>query len=186
MLRPILFCVLATTAIACGGGNETGPAPATAANPPAATNDTPPAPPATSPAPAASAPAPAASTAEKPAPPPPPEDKITQIAHGVGAGTGLIGSAVEDADKTIASLQPKFSACYNDGLKKDPKLAGGLVIKTEIKPDGTVGNATAQDTQGLNPAVVKCLTDTMKKAKFSPPKAAQLATIEVPLKFGSK
>lgn len=119
-------------------------------------------------------------------PPPPPEDKITQIAHGVGAGTGLIGSAVADADKTIATMQPKFQACYNAGLEKDPKLAGGLTIKTEIKADGTVGNATAQDTQGLSPAVVKCLTDTMKKAKFSPPKAAQLATIEVPLKFGAK
>lgn len=183
MLRPILFCVLATTSIACGGGAETSRAPQTPAN---AANDTPPPPSTTSPAPVASAaPAPVADPAPKPAAPPP-EDKITQIAHGVGAGTGLIGSAVEDVDKTVAALQPKFAACYNRGLEKDPKLAGGVVLKTEIKPDGTVGNATAQEMQGLNPAVVKCLTDTMMKAKFSPPKAAQLATIEVPLKFGTK
>ena len=190
MLRPIVSCVFATTAlvlVACGG-NEAAP-PATPANAASATNVTPAAPATTSPAPAPATPPVTASPtdpAPKPAPPPPPEDKITQIAHGVGAGTGLIGSAVEDADKTIAKLQPKFTACYKAGLEKDPKLAGGLTIKTEIKPDGTVGNATAQDTQGLNPAVVKCLTDTMKKAKFSPPKAAQLATLEVPLKFGTK
>lgn len=184
----MLSCVITTTAlalVACGGNEAAPPStPSTAAN---ATQDTPSAPATTSPAPS-TPPVTASPTdpAPKPVPPPPPEDKITQIAHGVGAGTGLIGSAVDDADKTIATMQPKFQACYNDGLKKDPKLAGGLTIKTEIKPDGTVGNATAQDTQGLNPAVVKCLTDTMKKAKFSPPKAAQLATIEVPLKFGAK
>ncbi|MBS2020090.1 MAG: AgmX/PglI C-terminal domain-containing protein [Deltaproteobacteria bacterium] len=185
MLRSTLFRAFALVVLTACGANEATSAPP--ATPPSAGNDTPPPPAATSPA-AASTTAPVASAepAPKPAPPPPPEDKITQIAHGVGAGTGLIGSAVDDADKTISGLQPKFQACYNDGLKKDPKLAGGLVIKTEIKPDGTVANATAQDTQGLNPAVVKCLTDTMKKAKFSPPKAAQLATIEVPLKFGTK
>lgn len=93
---------------------------------------------------------------------------------------------MESNDKTIASLQGKFQACYADGLKKDPKMAGSTTVTAVLKGDGSVESANANNTQGLSPAVTKCLTDTMKSARFPPPKAAQLTTIDVPLSFAAR
>jgi hypothetical protein len=109
----------------------------------------------------ASAPASAPASASASAPPPPLEDK----------------------DRTLAALRPRFNACYSQALTKEPTLSGATVLTAVLEKDGTVQSASASKTEGLPPSVVACLIEVVKLAKFAPPSASQLTSVDVPLRF---
>ena len=86
----------------------------------------------------------------------------------------------------IATLRPKFNACYQAGLKKDPKLAGSVTLSAKIEKDGTVSAVTPKVPEGLNPAVLKCLTDHVKTANFAPSGGMSYATsLDIPVRFAT-
>ncbi len=94
--------------------------------------------------------------------------------------------SVVTPDKVIATLRPKLNACYQDGLKKDPKLAGSVTLSAKIEKDGKVSAVTPKVPDGLSPAVIKCLSDTLKAANFAASGGINYATsLDIPLRFSS-
>ncbi|MBS2016262.1 MAG: AgmX/PglI C-terminal domain-containing protein [Deltaproteobacteria bacterium] len=150
-------------------------------------------PPASSP-PASSPPVQASASAEPPRP----------LQEGAGTtvktegGKVVVTNTVELTDKggsapssrmpadVIGALRPQFSACFKDGMKKDPKLAGSVTMSAKIGQDGKVVATTPKRLEGLNDAVVKCLSEKLKAAQFaSAGSPGYAASIDIPLAFSS-
>lgn len=94
--------------------------------------------------------------------------------------------SVVTPDKVIGTLRPKLNACYQDGLKKDPKLAGSVTLSAKIEKDGKVSAVTPKVPEGLSPAVIKCLSDTLMAANFAASGGINYATsLDIPLRFSS-
>ena len=89
-------------------------------------------------------------------------------------------------DNVIAGLRPKFNVCYTDGLKKDPKLEGSVTLSAKIEKDGKVSAVTPKMVTGLNPAVIKCLSDKLKAASFAAAGGMNYTTsLDIPVGFSS-
>jgi hypothetical protein len=93
---------------------------------------------------------------------------------------------VVTTDKVIAALRPKFNTCYQDGLKKDAKLEGSVTLSAKIEKDGKVSAVTPKNTQGLSPAVIKCLSEQVKAASFAASGGINYTTsVDIPVGFSS-
>ena len=67
--------------------------------------------------------------------------------------------------ESLRAKVPAFRRCYEDGLAKDPKLAGTMSLKFHLTERGAIDFALAQDDSTLTaPAVVGCMTDVVKTA----------------------
>ena len=93
---------------------------------------------------------------------------------------------VVSPDKVIQGLRPKFNACFNDALKKDPKSGGSVTLSAKIDKDGKVAAVTPKQLTGFSPAVVKCVSDALKAASFAPAGGMNYTTsLDIPLSFTS-
>jgi glucose/arabinose dehydrogenase len=143
-----------------------------------------------SPPPAAPAPTHAASSA--PAPEPAPAAAPAVAADVVTTPVTTVSSEITTPnvvtpDKVIASLRPKFNTCYQDGLKKDPKLEGSVTLSAKIEKDGKVATVTPKMVTGLNAAVIKCLSDQLKAASFAAAGGMNYTTsLDIPVGFSSR
>lgn len=89
---------------------------------------------------------------------------------------------VSDADEVIASLRPRFRACYNTGLQLDPSIQGKVVISAKVNPDGTVASSNVASLVGLTPEVATCIATTVERATFSAPRGGG-STLNIPVSF---
>jgi hypothetical protein len=174
MKSHVVAAILACTAFACGASTPPATAPAPAAAEPV---------PVPAPAAAAAAPAPAA-PAPVPVPVPVPDVVTTPVTT---VSSDVTTPNVVTPDKVIASLRPKFNTCYQDGLKKDPKLEGSVTLSAKIEKDGKVSAVTPKQLTGLNNAVVKCLSDHLKAASFAAAGGMNYTTsLDIPIGFSSR
>jgi hypothetical protein len=80
-----------------------------------------------------------------------------------------MGRGPEDIRAIIMARRDEARACYDAGIKDHPGIEGDLVIAWTIDPKGNVAQA-ALDTsrsQILEPSVVACVTDIIKKVQFA-------------------
>jgi len=96
-----------------------------------------------------------------------------------GALSAAWQAVVSGSDAKIAALRPAFRACYTHNIKGRPQ--GRVVLHASVAADGTVGNVTAGDTQGVSGRVVACMIDVMKGAQLPAPGRA--TTLDVPISF---
>ena len=73
-----------------------------------------------------------------------------------------------------------FRACYQKELGRDPKLAGKVVLRFTIKPDGSTTNVAVASTTLKSPAVETCLVNQVERLKFP---AKTLANVSYPFVF---
>lgn len=117
------------------------------------------------------------------APPDPEPPSPTRAPMATAADAGAGGSvAISDADLVIASLRPKFKACYQVGLNRDPTLSGKSTIVARIAPDGSVDSATAQTPSTLSAPVDACLARVIRNAHFATPGGTG-STLKIPITF---
>jgi hypothetical protein len=128
-----------------------------------------------------------AATPEPPAPAAAPAPKDDGMTTSVTAVSNEITTPnVVTPDKVITALRPKLNACYQDGLKKNPKLEGSVTLSAKIEKDGTVSAVTPKNVTGLTPAVLKCLSDHLKAASFAAAGGMNYTTsIDIPVAFAS-
>ncbi len=80
---------------------------------------------------------------------------VPEVTTSVTAVSNEISTpAVLSPDKVIATLRPKFNACFADGLKKDPKT-GSVTLSAKIDKDGKVSTVTPKMLTGFSPTVVE-------------------------------
>jgi hypothetical protein len=79
------------------------------------------------------------------------------------------GRGPEDIRAIIVARRDDARACYDAGLKDHPGIEGDLVIAWTIDPKGNVTQAAidASRSQIVEPTVVACITDIIKKVQFA-------------------
>ena len=75
-----------------------------------------------------------------------------------------------------------FRACYTAGLEKKPGLAGRVVLKLTIDPQGQVSESQATSSTLAEPTVEKCLTLAAQRMQFPNP-GGTTVRINYPLSF---
>jgi len=120
--------------------------------------------------PPANAKEPAPTATEPAAPPAPPERKVGTLAP----------SAIQ------AVIRTQFKAlrgCYEEGLKKDPSLAGPIAVRFVITEDGKVEDAKEdQPATRPDPGVVRCVVDAFSGFRFPTPEGG-IVTVVYPIVF---
>ncbi len=86
-------------------------------------------------------------------------------------------------DQVVKRNMNKIRYCYQRELVKDPKLAGKLVVKFVIAPDGTVSSATTKSTTMNNSSVESCINSRFMRFQFPEPKNGGSVTVSYPFVF---
>jgi hypothetical protein len=81
-----------------------------------------------------------------------------------------VGRQPEDIRAIIMARRDEARACYDAGLKDHPGIEGDLVIAWTIDPKGNVTQAALDSSRSqiVEPSVVACVTDIIKKVQFAP------------------
>jgi hypothetical protein len=76
---------------------------------------------------------------------------------------------VPNAERVVAALNAKFSACYSHGLTMNAKLAGRGIVTIGVAPSGEVESTTFAWNEPFDPTTTECLTRAVTAARFDPP-----------------
>jgi hypothetical protein len=94
-------------------------------------------------------------------------------------------SGIPHADDVITTLRPKFRACYNASLTTKPELVGRMTVRLVIAPDGRVFNAHFIEGRIADKAVMTCVLDVVRGARFEPAPGGT-ADLDIPVGFVSQ
>jgi hypothetical protein len=113
-----------------------------------------------------------------------------------GGGTGtkverkikITGGSIKDvetgdldvggANATLRRGYPAIKACYDRGLKRNPKLGGKLSVRITVTGAGGVGGVSVQDNTLGDPEVVSCMTATIRGWRFPGAQGGKNAAVE--------
>jgi hypothetical protein len=106
-------------------------------------------------------------------------------------GSGRIEAS--EVLRVLNEASPKFAACHQEGLKRDPALRGKVVLRLTIDPNGRVSSAdrvTSKPTAGSPDAVttmpdtkvVSCVVEAARGLSFPKPQGGRV-TFLYPLTF---
>lgn len=147
------------------------------------------------------APTPQAVASVAPSAPPPQVGQGEGQGQGFGSGSGRLGRSHRarpprirmGATSVSGRLPPeviqrivrmnfgRFRACYEEGLRRDPDLAGRVSVRFVIARDGLVSNASSGGTLG-DAAVERCITRSFYSLTFPKPEGG-IITVSYPLVF---
>jgi len=98
-------------------------------------------------------------------------------------GTVITGKLPPEVIKRIVRANfPRFRVCYEQGLKKEPKLAGTVANKFVIDATGAVESVTAEGGTLPNEQVKSCITGVFRTLSFPEPEGGKV-TVTYPLEF---
>jgi len=103
---------------------------------------------------------------------------------GHGAAT-VSGSLPPDVVRSVVQRHmARIRYCYEQGLTRDPSLAGTVKIRFVIAADGAVATATESDSTLGAPTVTSCIVRTFQSMVFPAPSGG-IVTVTYPLTFAS-
>ena len=103
-----------------------------------------------------------------------------------------LATADGDLDKeyireAVQGLIPLLGECYQEGLERDPALAGrvvvGFTIEGEPEVGGVVGESAIGKTTLDDPAVLECIQETMYALEIEPPASGGIVHVTYPFEF---
>ena len=79
------------------------------------------------------------------------------------------GRSPKDIQAIVLAHRDEARACYDAGVKQHPGIEGDLVIQWTIDPKGNVSAISADEmrSQISEPGVIGCITDSIKRIRFS-------------------
>lgn len=84
-------------------------------------------------------------------------------------------------ESAVGIMKPDFRLCYEEGVKKNPKLEGSVVVEVKIDPKGRVTDSTVLETNGLTPEVAQCIEKRVDSGVF--PTSEKESTLRIPVSF---
>jgi TonB family protein len=84
--------------------------------------------------------------------------------------------------RVIRQGMAAIRACYERALKRDPRLAGKLVLRFTITPAGTVSAVDLDEDTLRDPELARCLRETFLRWRFPAPTGGP-AEISYPFVF---
>jgi hypothetical protein len=113
---------------------------------------------------------------------PPPSPRERKVSGTVAIGAMKIDGQIAGADRVVAGrLRALARTCYTQGLERDEKLAGSIVLWIDVAPDGDVTSTKIAENEGLPPQVTQCIATAARRLRFE--KSANGASVKVPLEF---
>ena len=91
---------------------------------------------------------------------------------------GALDRSVIDA--YIRRNLAKVLWCYENGLKKNPGIAGRVVINFVISANGDVVSSKVQKTTLGNAEIENCIAEHIKKIKFPKTKGGGIVIVNYP------
>ena len=80
-----------------------------------------------------------------------------------------------------------FRRCYEDGLRRDQRLKGKVVLEVVVAEDGSVESSAAMTASTLaDDAVVACVAQEAQRLSFATDEAPTTATLSVALSPGDE
>ena len=122
----------------------------------------------------------------------PEEDSDFESTGGGFGGRGQAVPVVRQASATVEGELDKdiirrivrahineVRACYNEGLKRDPALAGEITVEFTISSAGEVSEAKSPDTTPpfADPKMAKCVATAVKNWKFPKPTKGEVHVV---------
>lgn len=120
----------------------------------------------------------------------------TGYGSGSGSGFGGSGEAVPRVRQAQAEVQGALDKdiirrivrahinqvryCYNEGLQKDPKLAGRLSVEFVIGPSGSVTSAKVESSELKDAKVADCVAKAIRTWKFPAPNGGGQVKVSYP------
>jgi TonB family protein len=94
----------------------------------------------------------------------------------------------EEIQAVIAANREQVRACYEAALKKNPGIAGDLMIAFVINPDGSVKSAEVDATESeLHvPELDSCATNVLKTLKFPASSRGLESKVNYPFNFNPR
>ncbi|MFI5303015.1 MAG: AgmX/PglI C-terminal domain-containing protein [Polyangiales bacterium] len=111
---------------------------------------------------------------------PPPQKLCGNVSCGAPSNT----PSVSGVESVIASLRPRFRACYQKEAASDPNLEGSVTLAVEIAANGNVTSVTPGPTK-LPASLVSCLAGLVQNAQF-PNQSGGAVKLSLPLRFLKK
>lgn len=92
---------------------------------------------------------------------------------------------------SVRDLIPLLVECYEQGLLRDPKLAGSIIVEFTIEGEPGVGGVVGESALDpaastlLDPAVRDCVQETMFGIEIEPPAGGGVVKVRYPFEFRS-
>jgi hypothetical protein len=83
--------------------------------------------------------------------------------------------------ETLARARPKLQTCYEQALKREPRLTLQVNARVFVESDGSISSVQASGL-GRNPVLKECFSKTLKGLRFPPSKDGPLELV-IPLQF---
>jgi TonB family protein len=85
--------------------------------------------------------------------------------------------------EVMQANQGKVRYCYERELPKTPSLAGTVVVKFVIRPNGSVASAVIVSSTLGNAAAEQCITGALTKFVFPPPLGGGIVVVRYPYRL---
>jgi hypothetical protein len=91
----------------------------------------------------------------------------------------------------VQGLIPLLTECYSQGVERDPKLAGSIVVEFTIEGEASVGGVVGDSTidakaSTLTDASVReCIAQTMYALEIDPPPNGGTVKVRYPFAFAT-
>jgi hypothetical protein len=87
-----------------------------------------------------------------------------------GPHTHDVGRGPDDIRAIVLARRDEARACYDGAIKDHPGIEGDLVIQWTIDPKGVVTQASVDPSRSqiVEPSVISCISEIIKKIQFAP------------------
>ena len=112
---------------------------------------------------------------------------LAALLAGADGGTVVFGSLPKEHIKAqIDGVRDDIAACYSK-LIETKDVAGKLVVRFTVAPDGAVQSAETRPESTLQEATLDaCMLDIIRGLHFQPPKGGGIVVVTYPFVFSSK
>jgi hypothetical protein len=105
--------------------------------------------------------------------------------HADGAPVGTLSK--EAIQAAIKAVVPRVKQCFEQGLKKEPDLAGRVVVQFEIEADeegrGVVNKGEVPESETVSPFFDACVLKEVAGAEFPAPEGGGKVVVRYPFQF---
>ncbi len=115
-----------------------------------------------------------ATTEARRAEPAPAESAVASTTSSTEAAPEAPATPPASTARASTGIPEAFARCYRARVTQVPELAGKVVVRFEIAPDGSVPRATATSTEIADATFLSCLEGVARQARFSAASTGQL------------
>lgn len=85
--------------------------------------------------------------------------------------------------RVIREHRREVRSCYENELQRNPDLAGRIIVRFVISPDGAVASSDVQESDLGNNAVESCIVRRVRRWRFPEPRGGGIVRVSYPFVF---